>query len=62
MEVPRLRDEGPGELTEGVGVFQRCPITEENFLPFFGTLLLLVVEAATSDASFVTPSFNEAAA
>jgi hypothetical protein len=36
---------------------------EENFLPFFGTLLPLVVAAAaaTSDASLVMPSFNDAA-
>jgi hypothetical protein len=49
-------------LTDGLGAFRRVPSTEENFLPFFGTLLPLVVEAATSDASFAMPSFNEAAA
>jgi hypothetical protein len=49
-----------------VGVFRRLPSTEENFLPFFGTLPPLVVAAAAamaaSDASWATPSFNEATA
>ncbi len=51
-------------LTDGVGTFQQFSSTEENFLPFFGTLLPFVVAAATaiSDASLATPSFNDASA
>jgi hypothetical protein len=50
-------------LTDGVGAFRRFPSTEENVLPFFGTLLPLVMAAAAmSDTSLVTPSFNDAAA
>jgi hypothetical protein len=64
MEAFRLRNGQTGELTEGVGVFRRFPSTEENFLPFFGTLTPLVVAtaAAASDASLATSSFSDAAA
>ena len=51
-------------LTDGVGAFRRFPSTEENFLPFFGMLLPLVVAAAAaamSDASLAMPSFNDVA-
>jgi hypothetical protein len=50
-------------LTTGLGAFRQVLSTEENFLLFFGMLLPLVVAAAaTSDASLVTPSFNDTAA
>jgi hypothetical protein len=42
--------------------FRQVPSTEENFLPFFGMLLPLVVAATASDASLATLSFNDAAA
>lgn len=63
VKVFWLCDQTTRELTEGVDALRRCPLTEENFLPFVGTSPPLVVAAtaAASDASLATFYFSDAA-